>query len=162
MEKQPKPVGFQPGHVRYGGKKKRTAQAARELADSLGCDPLRFMMSLIDNDTYMQTEIGPDGKKRKVEVAVTMDLRLDAAKTVVNYLYPRLNAQHVTSDPSVRLEATIDINRMMQDPDLVDAAQRLSLAANNGTLDAEWERLPTFTGNRLPNGKPWRDGGPDV
>jgi hypothetical protein len=132
MSRQSTTVGFQPGHPRYGGKKKRTAQAARELAESLGCDPLKFMMSLIDRDTYLQTVIGPDGKKTKVEVAVTMDLRLDAAKTVVNYLYPRLNAQHVTSEAAVNLEATIDINKLMENPDLVDAAQRLSLAISSG------------------------------
>jgi hypothetical protein len=88
-------------------------------------------MSLIDNDTYIQTEIGPDGKKKKVEVAVSMDLRLGAARTVVNYLYLRLNAQHVTSEPSVNVEASVDINMLMQNPDLVDAAQRLSLAMSS-------------------------------
>jgi hypothetical protein len=121
---------------------------ARDLADSLGCDPLAFMMGLIQKDTYMQTVIDPDGKKKKVEVAVTMDLRLDAAKTVVNYLYPRLNAQSISgpSDGPIELEAvTVSLEAIMQDPEAVAAAQTLSLlmsaAGSNGTPAPEPARI---------------------
>jgi hypothetical protein len=122
--------GFQIGHARYGGRKKRTAQAARDLADSLGCDPLAFMMGLIQKDTYMQTVIEPDGKKKKIEVAVTMDLRLDAARTVVNYLYPRLNAQAISGPDNgpIELEAvTVNLDAIRADPEMCAAAQALSL-----------------------------------
>lgn len=122
--------GFQVGHPRQGGRKKRTAQMARDLADSLGCDPLAFLMGLIQNDTYMQTEIGPDGKKKKVEIAVTMDLRLDAAKTVVNYLYPRLNAQQITGPNEGPIElarANTELERAMMTPEGVEAVQKLAL-----------------------------------
>jgi hypothetical protein len=138
---------FEIGHARFGGKKKRTAQAARDLADSLGCDPLRFMMSLIDNDTYMQTVVGPDGKKKKVEVAVTMDLRLDAAKTVVNYLYPRLTAQQVTGpDDGPLAVATLDMGRILADPALVEQAQNIALAL------VEADRSPASAQRILPPG----------
>jgi hypothetical protein len=121
--------GFQVGHPRQGGRKKRTAQMARDLADSMGCDPLAFLMGLIQRDTYMQTEIGPDGKKKRVEVAVTMDLRLDAAKTVVNYLYPRLNAQTISGpgDGPIAV-AELDMARLCQDPAMVEKMQELAIA----------------------------------
>jgi len=121
--------GFQVGHPKYAGRKKATAQRARDLATELNCDPLAFMMGLIQNDTYMQTEIGPDGKKKKIEVAVTMDLRLDAAKTVVNYLYPRLNAQTISgpSDGPIAV-AELDMARLCQDPAMVEKMQELAIA----------------------------------
>jgi hypothetical protein len=144
MSKQPRTTeimpkaepGFQIGHPRLGGRKKRTAQAARDLADSLGCDPLAFMMGLIQKDTYIQTVIEPDGKKKKVEVAVTMDLRLDAAKTVVNYLYPRLNAQSISGPDNgpIEVEAvTLGLDRIMADPALCAMAQDLSLAMSEAS-----------------------------
>ena len=120
--------GFQVGHPRQGGRKKRTAQMARDLADSLGCDPLAFMMGLIQKDTYMQTVIDPDGKKKKVEIAVTMDLRLDAARTVVNYLYPRLNAQTISGPSEGPIAvAELDMNKLLQDPASIELVQALAL-----------------------------------
>lgn len=121
--------GFQVGHPRQGGRKKRTAQMARDLADSMGCDPLAFLMGLIQKDTYMQTVIDPDGKKKKVEIAVTMDLRLDAARTVINYLYPRLNAQTISGpgDGPIAV-AELDMARLCQDPAMVEKMQELAIA----------------------------------
>src|SRR3954447_25766249 len=80
---------WQDGHPRYGGRKKRTAQMARDLAESMGVDPLEFMLSVIKHDVMDQTVI-QDGKQKKVKVSVPLEIRMDAAKTVAGYMYPRL------------------------------------------------------------------------
>src|ERR1017187_2981707 len=86
--------GFPEGHPRFGGKKRNTAAAARAMAEEMGVDPLEFMLSIISSDVIKQTVI-VDGKKKQVDVAIPLDMRLDAAKTVANYLYPRLTATQV-------------------------------------------------------------------
>jgi len=118
---------FQEGHPRFGGKKKNTAAAARAMAHELGCDPLEFMMKIINADTIEQTVI-VDGKKKRVEVAIPLDTRLDAAKTVVNYLYPRLTAQQISGPSDGPIETVIfDMAKLMTDPAAVEAAQTLAL-----------------------------------
>lgn len=129
-KKQPTGVGqrnvghrFPEGHTRFGGRKKRTAQMARELADELGCDPLRFMMQIINADTIEQTVI-ENGKKKRVTVAIPLETRMDAAKTVANYLYPRLSAQQITGANDGPVEMVgLDLTAIMADP----SAQRLAM-----------------------------------
>jgi len=73
---------FPEGHQRFGGRKKRTAQQARALADEMGVDPLEFMLSIIKSEVMDQTVI-ENGKQKKVKAVVPLDVRLDAAKTVI-------------------------------------------------------------------------------
>lgn len=121
-------AGFQPGHGKFGGRKKRTAQMARDLADELGCDPLRFMMQIINSDFIEQTVIDDHGKPKRVKVTVDLATRLDAAKSVVNYLYPRLNAQQITGADDGPLElAALDLTAIMANPQLAAAAQEMAL-----------------------------------
>lgn len=120
--------GFQEGHQRFGGKKKNTAAAARAMAAEMGIDPLEFMLSIINSDTIEQTVI-VDGKKKRVEVAIPLDMRLDAAKTVVNYMYPRLTAQQISGPSEGPIEvAGLDITKLLQDPAMVEMAQSLAIA----------------------------------
>jgi hypothetical protein len=116
---------WQAGHPRFGGKRKNTAAAARAMADEMGVDPLEFMLLIINSDVIEQTVI-IDGKKKRVEVAIPLDMRLDAAKTVVNYMYPRLTAQQITcSETPVEV---VDITPLMRDPAMAKMAQALAIS----------------------------------
>ena len=64
------------GHPRWGGRKK-TVSKAREIAESLGVDPIRWMLGLLKNGTYQATVIDPDGKKRKVTTVASLESRED-------------------------------------------------------------------------------------
>lgn len=135
------PAGFQPGHPRFSGRKKRTAAQARALADEMGVDPLEFMLSIINSDTIEQT-VMVDGKKTRVEMAIPLDTRLDAAKTVVNYLYPRLTAQQVTGKNDGPIEvAGLDITKLLQDPAMVEMAQSLAIAMSEADRNAYPARI---------------------
>jgi hypothetical protein len=132
---------FQPGHQRFGGRKKKTAAAARAMAVELGIDPLQFMMTIIHSDTIEQTVIGEDGKKKRVEVAISLDMRLDAAKAVVGYLYPKLTAQQISGPGDGPIEvAGFDMTKLLSTPEAVEAAQRLAL------LMAEQNTPPAICG----------------
>jgi hypothetical protein len=148
--------GFQIGHPRVGGRRKRTAQMARDLADSLGCDPLAFMMSIINSDTIEQTVIGPDGKEKRVKVAVDLATRLDAAKAVTNYLYPRLNSTAVSGPNEGPIETvSFGLDKIMSDPALVEMAQSLAIAmAQAETPAPEPARI---CGPAEPGTRPARD-----
>jgi hypothetical protein len=107
---------------------------ARDLADSMGCDPLEFMMRIVNSDTIEQTVIAPDGKKQHIEVAIPLDTRMDAAKAVANYLYPKLNATAVTgaNDRPV-LMASENLSVLMSSSEAVELAQRLALLMAEST-----------------------------
>ena len=131
------------GHPRWGGRKKRKVAEARALADQLQVDPLHFMLKIISSEIIEQKVIAEDGTETLVKVAVSLDTRLDAAKTVMNYLYPRLSAQQISGKdegPVQVARADFDITSIMNNPELCAAAQSLSLMlteqeyVNNGEL----------------------------
>jgi hypothetical protein len=119
---------WQEGHPRYGGRKKRTAQMARALAEEMGVDPLEFMLSIIKSDVMDQTVI-ENGKQKRVKVAVPIEVRMDAAKTVANYMYPRLSSAAVTGadDGPVEFSSVLDVSAILANPQLAAAAQELAL-----------------------------------
>lgn len=125
--------GFGAGHPRYGGRKKRTAQQARELAEELGVDPLRFLMEIVRSDTVEQTVIDEKGKKKKVTTAIPLEMRIDAAKWVSRFCYPVLSATQVTGANEGPVEIVgLDLTRMMMDP----AAQKLAMQIAEDTSAA--------------------------
>jgi hypothetical protein len=128
---------FQPGHPRYGGKKKRTAAQAREMAATLGIDPLEYMLTLLASDTMDEIEIdATTGKRKKVKVPVPQALKVDISKAIIGFFYPRLNAQSITGPSGGAVEvATLDITTLLSDPEAAKAAQALALKM------AEQERL---------------------
>jgi len=130
---------FHEGHPRFGGRKKRTAQQARALADEMGVDPLVFMLGLLKSDVIDQTVI-ENGKQKKVKVTVPLDVRLDAAKTVINYMYPRLNSTAVTgADDGPLAVATVDLTSILAHPEICRAAEDLAMQlaeADIAALDA--------------------------
>lgn len=128
---------FQPGHPRYGGKKKRTAAQARAIAEQLGVDPLEYMLKLLAADTMDEIEIdATTGKRKKVKVPVPQALKVDISKAIIGFFYPRLNAQAITGATGGCVEvATLDITQLLSDPESAKAAQQLALKM------AESERL---------------------
>lgn len=133
---------WQEGHPRYGGRKKRTAQMARDLADELGCDPLAFMMRIINADVIEQTVI-ENGKEKRVKVAIDLATRLDAAKNVAGYLYPRLSAQQVTGkDEGPLAVAALDVTSILSNPALADTAQQLAMMVIEQEISEERAGLP--------------------
>jgi hypothetical protein len=134
---------FQAQHPRYGGRKKRTAQMARDLADELGCDPLAFMMKIITCEVFEQTIIDENGKEKRVKVAVDLATRLSACRDVAGYLYPKLSAQQVTGkDDGPLAVATLDVTQILANPALADAAQQLALMVVEQEISEERAGLP--------------------
>lgn len=146
------PSGFQPGHPRYGGKKKRTAAEARALAADLGVDPMTYLLNLLAVDATEEIEFAADGTERRVNVPVTRELKINISQSLLNYFSPRLNSTHVQSDTPLALVTTIDLDAIMADPVLVEAAQTLSLAANHAPRELPaLARIPSaFNSNPLP------------
>lgn len=90
---------------------------------------LWFLLSIINSDVIEQTVIGADGKRKRVGVAIPLDMRLDAAKAVAPYLHPRLNAQTISGPNDAPIAvAGLDITKILRDPALANMAQRLALA----------------------------------
>ena len=115
---------------------------ARDLADELGCDPLTFMMRIINSDVIEQTVI-ENGKEKRVKVAIDLATRLDAAKNVAGYLYPRLSAQQVTGkDDGPLALATLDVAAILANPALAETAQQLALMVVEQEIAEERAGLP--------------------
>jgi hypothetical protein len=128
---------FQPGHPRYGGKKKRTAAQARAIAEQLGVDPLEHMLKLLASDVMEEMQIdATTGKRRKVKVPVPQSLKVEICRVLLPHFYPRLNAQSITGPSGGAVEvAALDVTALLSDPEAAKAAQALGLRM------AEAERL---------------------
>ena len=100
---------FESGHPRYGGKRKNSTQQIRDLCSELSVEPMRFLLLLV-RDGWCSQVIFEGGKKRKVEVAVPLELRCDLAKYVSRFLHPVLSAS--TSQISGPDEGPIELARV--------------------------------------------------
>lgn len=132
---------FQPGHPKWGGRQKGTknkrTKLAQDMAAELGADPVKFMLTLLASDSMQVSEVDPDtgkvvldakGKPKKTWVPVSLEMKLDAAKSVAAYVHPKLQATQVTgaNDGPIEL-ATLDLTGVMADPKLSEAAQQLAM-----------------------------------
>lgn len=130
---------FKVGHPRYGGRKKgspvkRTAEA-REIAEKLGFHPVEFLARVATEGVMLN----PDGSKTVCDNA----MRLDAAKAVSKFLVPTLAATQVTGKNDGPVEnVTFDMNKFLESPAAVEAAQKLSLAISNEPDDSPLEISP--------------------
>jgi hypothetical protein len=119
---------FELGHQRFGGKRKNSTQQVRDLCTEMGVEPMQFMLELIKNGVTTQVVI-ENGKKRRVEVAVSLEMRVDLAKYVSRFIHPTLTATQVTgNDLGPIAVAGLDLTRLIQDPALVDLMQRTAIA----------------------------------
>ncbi len=122
--------GFQPGHPKIAGRKKNTAAAARRLVAEKGIDPLDYLISLLTVDVVKEIEIDADGNERWVKRPVTHATKIDVAKTIVNYVYPRLTAKEISGPdgaPIERVNVDVDMAKLLSTPEGVEAAQRMAL-----------------------------------
>jgi hypothetical protein len=92
-----KPSGFQNGHVRWSGRKKGSAQRARDLVAELGpgSDPLRYLLSIIHSDSIREPVVDPqtgqpkrhaNGRTVYVWRSVSVSEKLEASRTVLPFL----------------------------------------------------------------------------
>jgi hypothetical protein len=96
--------------------------AAREAMQKFGYDPLESLVMFAQ-----------DG-------ATNQDTKLHIAEVLLPFMYPKLAA--VTVEGEVQSTVTADaqaslLRKVLADPDLADAAQRLSIAAASSMLDEE-------------------------
>ena len=122
--------GFQPGHLRVGGRTKRTAAQARSLADELGVDPLAYLLNLLAVDATEELEFAADGTERRVKLPVSRELKIDISKSLAGFFYPKLNAQQITGPNEGPIEvarANTELERAMAAPGGVELIQRVAL-----------------------------------
>jgi hypothetical protein len=132
---------FQQGHRKFGGRQKGTRNKrtvfAHEVAEKMGVDPLRFLLEIIKADALQIVVTDPfsgkvllneDGTPKRIWVAVTTAERLDASKTLIGYMYPKLQALSLSSPDGGPVEvATFDLTNILTDPRLARAAQEMAL-----------------------------------
>jgi hypothetical protein len=142
---------FAPGHAKLGGRKK-TVTRARDLVTKYG-DPLVWMLRLLRDGVYDAVVIDPvTGKKTKVPTVAPLELLLDAAKTCVGFVHPKLSATQLTGEGGGPIESvSFNIEAVLNDPVLAHQAQALALQLtevgqdvipDNGAVvvyDAEYE-----------------------
>lgn len=105
-------MGFQKGQPRpeKAGRKKgsvnKKTHEARELADRLGVDPLEILFHFASRNwkalgysSEYQTKVLKDGGTLEVE-RITPEMRLNAAKEAVRYVYPQTKAVELSSGES--------------------------------------------------------------
>jgi hypothetical protein len=118
---------FEIGHPRYGGKRRNSTQQVRDLCADMDVDPMRFMLSLIKDGITTQV-VMENGKKKKIEVIADLATRTDLAKFVSRFMYPTLTATQVSGQDGGPIETqSLNITALLQNPDDVEAVQRLAL-----------------------------------
>jgi hypothetical protein len=103
--------------------------AAREVMQKLGYDPLESLV------------------KFAMDAATNNDVKLHVAETLLPFMYPRLS--NVTVDGEVTSTITADtqaslLRKLLENPELADAAQRLSIAAAESALETDMGGMSGF------------------
>lgn len=100
--------------------KKGVRYAAREAMQRHGYDPI---------DVMVQCSQDPN---------TSQDTKLDIARTLMPYMYPKLSnvtvESEVTSNERQETQSSL-MMRILGNPELADAAQRLSIAAADAALE---------------------------
>ncbi len=121
---------FLAGHPRLGGKKRGTASKARDLAESMGVDPLKWLLNLLKTGTYQAVVIDEtSGKKTKKTTIASGDMLTDAAKCTLQYLYPKLSGiSHTGPDGEGPVETvSLNLTAILANPELCRAAETMAL-----------------------------------
>lgn len=134
--------GMQVGSPGYGGRpqgaKNVRLKRAQEIADELGVDPIRFMLEVIDKPALQLVKVNPitgetmlddNGKPVLMWMACTMDMKMDAAKSVAKYIHPTLAATQIVGDKDNPITVqSANLSVVMSDPKLLEMAQMLALS----------------------------------
>ena len=145
------PGSFKEGHKKVGGRPKgsmgKRSQYAFELAERMKVDPLTFMLEVVAstavqvaavNETTGEAVLNDDGTVKHVWVAVPLQTRLEAAKSLMSYLYPKLAATEISGADGGPVEvATLDVAEIMANPDLAKAAQQMALMLAEQAADTD-------------------------
>jgi hypothetical protein len=124
---------------------------ARDLADKVGCDPVEFLLKIVNSDTIEVTQtdaagkvvLDAIGKPVKQLTVVSTELRVQCATTLCGYMYPRLSAQHVQGEVKVPVEVSLPVERILSDPKLSEAMAELALlVASTGDDEQRAAPLP--------------------
>ena len=96
--------------------------AAREAMQKLGYDPLEVLVRFA------------------MDTATNNDVKLHVAETLLPYMFPKLS--NITVDGEVHSTITADtqaslLRKLLENPELADAAQRLSIAAAESALETD-------------------------
>ena len=112
---------FAIGHPKFGGRRKGSRNKRTKLAEAI-----------IER---LEQELGPVepleallriGANKRLPVVV----RMDALKSILPYIYPKLQSVDVNSTtPDGPAETTVNVAAIIADPELAAAAQKLALAA---------------------------------
>jgi hypothetical protein len=138
------------GHAKWGGRKKGTRNKrtvfAHEVAEKMGVDPVQFLLEIVKSDALQIVVTDPvsgtvllneDGTPKRIWVAVTTQERLDASKTLIGYMYPKLQAMQITGANDGPVEvASLDLTQILADPTMAAAAQKLALMLADQMTDA--------------------------
>ena len=121
------PNRFELGHQRFGGRKKTLTGEVRALAEELDADPLAWMLGLI-KDGFVTQVVMENGKRKRVEVTASLEMRADLAKHVSKFMYPTLTATQVSGASGGPIEvATMDLMKLMENPSTARLAEDLAL-----------------------------------
>lgn len=121
----PKRRGFAPGHAKVGGRKKDVPTRtwlAREIAEKHSFHPLEEIIRIY------QTGKLPTVAGTPAQSASASD-RVRLLEVALSFLLPRLSSQQITgaNDGPIAV-ATLDVTKLMENPDMAAMAQKLSLA----------------------------------
>ena len=127
---------FTDGHVKFpgSGRKKNSAQMARAIAESMGVDPIRFMLAILAKD-FVRTSVLEGGKKVQVDIPISLEMKIDCAKALIPYMYPRLLASQAEPDEAPP-SSTISLVATLTSPEMIAAAQTLSIALTTAEIEA--------------------------
>lgn len=96
--------------------------AAREAMQKFNYDPIEVLVMIAQDSN------------------ASLDTKKDVATTLLPYMYPKLSnvtlEGEVTTTTSAESSANL-LQRILSDPELADAAQRLSVAAANAALEID-------------------------
>lgn len=100
--------------------KKTVRIAAKEAMQKFNYDPLDVLVQMAQ------------------EVTANLDVRKEIAMVLLPYMYPKLSnvtiEGELTTNVSAESQASL-LRRVLENPELADAAQRLSLAAAEAALE---------------------------
>lgn len=119
------------------GSRNRRNSEILELAQRLNADPIDFMLKLLGATTIevAQTDaagtvlLDAQGQPLLKPIAISLDMKLDAAKAVAPYLYARLQSTQVTGqvDVPVHIEHQFPVEKILANPAMTDALSDLAL-----------------------------------
>jgi hypothetical protein len=116
---------FQPGHPRFGGRKRgsvsKRTQLARDIAAAMKFDPVKIAIRVIEEGVLRNK----DGSL----VPVPVEERLKMLRDLQQYIQPKLTAVQVTGKDEGPVNVqTVDIAAILRDPAAAQAAQSLAMA----------------------------------